>query len=86
MCSSAWARRWTDKPPGIKGCVSLHTSRGVRRGSAGDHGGGGLAWGWGVPGQVLGSAANSTPYLETVGHWLLLRPRGDTDEWVAGTL
>lgn len=21
-------------------------------------------------------------YLETVRHWLLLRPRGDTDEWV----
>lgn len=40
----------------------------------------------GVLGQLLCSAASSTLYLETVRHWLLFRPGGDTDEWVACAL
>lgn len=45
-------------------------------------------WGPGTGGLTWGllrtpSAPNSTLYLETVGHWLLLRPRGDADDRVA---
>lgn len=40
----------------------------------------------GALGQLFCSAANSTLYLETFRHWLLLRPRGDADEWIACTL
>lgn len=48
-------------------------------------------WGPGTGGRTWGllhtlSAPNSTLYLETVGHRLLLRPRGDADERVTHAL
>lgn len=46
----------------------------------------GLGTGGVAVGQLFCSAANSTLYLETFRHWLLLRPRGDADEWIACTL
>lgn len=75
--------------PGLEGCLcALATSwqsRGARLRPRADHEGGG-SWLRGGPGPLLCPRANGTLYLETVRHWLLLRPRGDADERVARAL